>query len=104
MEFLLLLKIIYYYIAISLIKIYVCIKWSQYNPWCIAKMNMAYSKYTETEIYRQRLITFGEDFAIQTFIDYCELPYFLRKLTTKDKWKMYITPFSCGDKFKIGIA
>lgn len=95
------LKLIYYKTALFFISRYYQMKWSLRNPWCIARANIAYSKYMDTIMYEERIKIFDEKFAFITFVENKEILYFIRKFTLKDKIKMYLTPFSCTGRYKI---
>ncbi len=42
-------------------KIYMSIKWWPWNPWCVARLNLALKKYTESVMYEERVKAFGHD-------------------------------------------
>ena len=70
--------------------------WLKYKtPYGKAKLFMAYKKYTETTMYRDRLVVLGEEFAFKTFVDSPgERGHFFSKLTRKDKVKAFFTPYN----------
>lgn len=94
------LKLIYYRTALFFIDKYYQMKWSPYNPWCIARVNVSYSKYMDTVMYKERLKLFGSKFAFFTFVENKEMILFMKKLTRRDKIKIYFTPFSCTGVYK----
>jgi len=63
-------------------------------PYHQARINMAYNKYMETTLYRDRLIEMGENFARMAFIEYDETELFLKKLTWKDKMKAFFVSYN----------
>lgn len=82
-------------------------KWYPFNPWGIARMNLAWTKYTETPMYEERKkIDFTmnpkySDFAEEAFFEYGEMRLFDRLFTKKERFRVIFAPFSCGDKFKM---
>ncbi len=70
--------------------------WLKYKtPYGRAIMHMAYKKYTETFMYRKRLIELGEEFAFNTFVDSpFERKLFLSKLTWKDRLRAFFIPYN----------
>lgn len=73
--------------------------WLKYNmPYGKAKLFMAYRKYKETFMYRERLIQFGLEFAQESFIENREYNLFLNMLTRTDKLKALFVPYSCIDR------
>jgi len=65
-----------------------------------ALLSIAYDKYTDTIIYRERLIHFGEKFAKESFVDNREYNFFLTHITKKEKIKAFILPFNYIGKFQ----
>jgi len=98
-----------------LIKIYtvwVKIKWSPYNPWSMALLNLAYQRYKETYLYRERRkfieetkernpILYDEvkNLMIEAFVTNGEVFFFMKKLTLKDRLWAIIAPFSIKGPF-----
>ncbi len=80
------------WLVISLAKIWFWVKWN--FPYNLARLHMAYRKYTETEMYRLRVAEMGYGYALKTFVDNHEERYFLRKLTPGDKFKALLIPYS----------
>jgi hypothetical protein len=77
------------------------IKGSPWNPWNVARLNMALQKYMETIMYRERVKAYGDEWAIRAFEEYGEIPFFVRKFTFRDRLRVIFTPFSCGDYYMI---
>jgi len=86
------IKHAYYKLILSLSHIWYPLKYV--NPYVVAKLHLAYQKYTETTMYRDRLICLGEDFAHNAFIEYREDKLFLAMLTRKEKLKAFFAPYS----------
>lgn len=63
-------------------------------PYRSALERLAYGKYKETTMYRERLVEFGEDFTKELYI-LNDRRFFLDKLTWKDKLKAIVIPYSC---------
>jgi len=87
---------------------YLKIKWSAWNPWAVARLNIVWNRYTGTEMYKARKeIDFMppngdyEDFAEQAFYEYNEAEMFIGNYTFKEKLKIIFCPFSCGDKYRL---
>jgi len=86
---------------------YYGIKWSPWNPWTLAVLNMAWNKYTQSVLYAERKkVTFripgsSCDFAEHHYTELGEVKHFIRKFTLKDKMKIIFIPFSCGEKYKL---
>jgi len=80
---------------------YYKIKWHPWNPWSIARLNLALGKYMETTMYRDRVVAFGHDWAIDAYKEYGEARFFSSILTRKDRMKQIFTPFSCGNYYKL---
>lgn len=83
------------------------IRWSPWNPWCLGRMNLAWTKYTQTTLYKSRKKleeeqpnSFG-DFAHKAFVDNYEIKHFVSTFTLKDKIKLFLAPFSFGAKFRM---
>lgn len=83
------------------------IKWSPWNPWCLGKMNLAWTKYTQTSMYEGRKqlekdnpVNF-KDFAYKSFIENYEIKHFMNCFTKKEKIKLFFAPFSFGNSFKM---
>lgn len=83
------------------------IKWSPWNPWCLGRMNLAWAKYTQTSMYKDRKQlekdhpNCFEDFAYKSFIDNYEVKHFINRFTKKDRIRLFFTPFSCGNQFRM---
>ena len=83
------------------------IKWSPWNPWCLGKMNLAWTKYTQTSTYegRKRLEkdnpAYFKNFAYNSFRDDYEIRYFIDRFTLKEKIRLFFAPFSFGGQFKM---
>lgn len=96
-------KISYYRLILSKIK------WSPWNPWCLGRMNLAWTKYTQTSMYegRKQLEKNSpnsfKDFAYRAFVDNYEIKHFVSTFTSKDKIKLLLTPFSFGHKFRMPL-
>jgi len=86
-------------IKILLQKLYLDLKWHYFNPWCVGKMNLAYKHYTESELYGYRVEALGHDFAHKHYHDLQEVKIFVSFFTFKDKLKVLLTPFSCGNEY-----
>lgn len=102
------MKKFFYKIAYYFFVVYYSIIWNEWSPWAIARVNLAWQKYTETPMYAERKkIDFMrvspdcEDYAEQAFLDNKEAFYFIKKLSWKDKLKILLMPFSCGDHYKL---
>ncbi len=80
------------WLIIPFAKGWIWVKWN--FPYNLAKLHMAYRKYTETEMYRLRVAEMGYGYALKAFVDNCEERYFLKKLTTGDKLKAFFIPYS----------
>jgi len=63
-------------------------------PYKRALIRIAYDKYKETVMYRERLIHFGEAFALRSFIDNREDKLFVTHITKKEKIKAFFLPFN----------
>lgn len=63
-------------------------------PYKRALTQIAYNKYTDTIMYRERLIHFGEDFALQSFVDNREDKFFMNYVTHREKFKAFFMPFN----------
>ena len=85
------------------------IKWCPWNPWCLGRMNLAWTKYTQTTMYEGRkqlekdLPGTFKDFAYKAFIDNYEIKHFISTFTSKDKIKLLLAPFSFGAKFRMPL-
>lgn len=82
--------------------------WSPWNPWTISRLNLAWTKYTQTTMYEERKkIRFFdvsdeyEDYADQAYAENKEPLLFVSLFTRKEKLKAAFLPFSCGDRYKI---
>jgi len=87
--------------------IWLKIKWSPWNPWCVGRMNLAWSKYTKTPMYEGRKelenahpVDF-KDFAYKSFAENYEIKHFMANFTKKDKIKLFFAPFSFGSAFRM---
>ena len=76
-------------------------KWSPFNPWCVARMNLAYKRYTESDLYNYRVEALGHKFAHDHYHESGGLKVFMTFFTLKDKLKVIFTPFSCGNEYSI---
>jgi hypothetical protein len=79
---------------------YVTIIWvtlKMASPYRLAKNYIAFQYYKGTEMYRQRLIELGPDFAKNSFTEYREDKLFIKKLTHKDKLSAFFTPWKHVD-------
>ena len=91
------MKEIFYKLVVALLYVWVWLKY--HNPYGKAKLHMAYKKYTETYMYRQRLLALGEEFAFNTFVESPgERSLFYSKLTWKDKLKALFFPYDYINK------
>jgi len=94
-------KVSYY--RLILIKI----KWNPWNPWCLGRMNLSWTKYTQTDTYKARMGLEKDypnrfkDFTYKSFVNNHELEYFILQFTPKDKIKLFFMPFSFGDQFRM---
>lgn len=83
------------------------IKWNPWNPWCLGKMNLAWTKYTRTSMYEDRKQlekgnpTDFKDFAYNSFIENYEVKHFVNCFTKKEKIKLFFAPFSFGNNFRM---
>jgi hypothetical protein len=108
-------KIIYcgflchYYLRQAALYVYYSIKWSSWNPWAIGRLNMAWNKYVSTPMYEERLKVSKclhtdknfENYAEQSFVTNCETKLFMSLLTRKEKLRVLLVPFSCGNKYRM---
>lgn len=87
--------------------VYYKIKWSPWNPWCLGRMNLAWTKYTQTSMYEDRKqleqdVPVGfRDFAYKSFVDNHEIIHFTKSFTKRDKIRLLFVPFSFGTKFQM---
>jgi len=79
--------------------------WSAYNPWAMARMNIAWQKYTQTTMYEERKkleelypVDF-KDFAFRAYIENKEMFLFWKHSNWSEKLKIIFTPFSCKGEF-----
>ena len=99
----------YYYPALGAIKVYLSIQWSPWNPWTIARLNLAWQNYIKTTMYEDRLKVPKilhtdekfDNYAEQAFVDNSEAMFFISRFTREERIKTWITPFSCGDKYRM---
>jgi len=63
-------------------------------PYKRALLMIAYSKYQDTIMYRERLMHLGEKFAKEAFVDNREDRLFFTHITRKEKIKAFILPFN----------
>lgn len=82
------------------------IKWSPWNPWCLGRMNLAWTKYTQTPMYegrkqleKEQPSTF-KDFSYKAFYENHEINYFISCFSKKEKIKLFLAPFSFGRRFR----
>jgi len=64
--------------------------WFPYNR---ALTQIAYMKYQETTMYRERLVNFNEEFAMMQFVENREYEYFKAKITREEKIRAFFLPF-----------
>lgn len=82
-------------------------KWSTWNPWCIGRLNLAWTKYTQTVMYAERKKLEEEhprsfkNFAMKSYMDNCETLHFIKRFTFGEKVKLTFAPFSFGSTFKM---
>jgi len=98
----------YYYTDMALYNAYLSAKWWAWNPWAIARLNLAWSKYIETTMYKERVKLWEfhtekqfEDYGEQAYVRNVEVTLFINLFTRKEKMKMLFMPFSCGNKFRM---
>jgi hypothetical protein len=65
-----------------------------WHPYKLALISIAYKKYQDTVMYRERLIHFGEQFAKESFIENREDRLFIMHITRKEKMKAFLLPFN----------
>jgi len=98
-----------YYVVLVAVRTYLSIKWSPWSPWTVARLNLAWSNYVQTSMYKERLEAPEalhtnknfENYAEQAYIQNVEAALFIELFTRKEKLKILFLPFSCGDKNKI---
>lgn len=83
--------------------IFITLKWHPFNPWCVARMNLSYKKYTESELYHLRVDALGHKFAHDHYHDLQEIKMFVSFFTLRDKLKVIFTPFSCGNEYSMPL-
>ncbi len=83
------------------LRIYVEAKWSPWNPWMVARLNLARNRYLETTMYRDRAVEFGDEWAMKHYEDNTEALFFVSRLTLREKLKSIFVPFSCGDYYRM---
>ena len=88
-------------IKFFLFHLYTDLKWSPFNPWCIGRMNLAYKRYTESDLYKYRVDALGHKFAHDHYHETRGAETFITFFTFKDKLKVLLTPFSCGNEYSI---
>lgn len=76
-------------------------KWSPWSPWCVARLNMAWNKYTSTPVYSERVEASGEEWAEQQWQENRETQFFISMFTFREKLKVLFLPYSCGDKYRM---
>jgi len=99
----------YYYATLLAWHIYLSVKWSPWNPWAVARLNMAWTKYIQTPVYEDRLKVptelhtdrKSENYAEQAYIMNTEAMLFMSLFTRKERLKILFTPFSCGNRNKM---
>ena len=90
-------------IKFFLVHLYIDLKWSTFNPWCIARMNLAYKRYTESDLYTYRVEVLGHKFAHDHYHESKGIEVFMTFFTFKDKLKVIFTPFSCGNEYSMPL-
>jgi hypothetical protein len=96
----------YYYPSLACLRVHLSIKWSPWNPWAVARINMAWTKYVQTAMYEERLEVPREfhtnrkfeNYAEQAYVTNVEAMFFISMFTRKEKLKVLFTPFSCGNR------
>ena len=85
------------------------IKWTPWNPWCLGRMNLAWTKYIQTSMYEGRKqLEEGhpsdfKDFAYNSFIENYEIGYFISCFSKKEKIRLFFCPFSFGGRFRMPL-
>jgi len=77
------------------------LKWHPWNPWSVARLNLARTKYMETTMYRDRTTAFGHEWAMEAYVEYKETLFFVSMLTRRERLKQLFAPFSCGDHYRL---
>ena len=97
---------VYYHANLLAWHIYLLVKWSPWNPWAVARLNMAWSKYIQTTMYEDRLKVPKilhtdknfENYAEQAYVTNTEAMFFMSMFTRKERLKVLFIPFSCGNR------
>lgn len=103
------IKKLYYKVAWYSYCAWIEFLYCEWNPWALARLNLAWTNYTKTSMYseRKKIDYMGpkkfkekvyEDYAEQAYVENLEIKLFTSLFTWKDRARMVLAPYSCGDK------
>lgn len=84
------------FVVLKLFKTWYWIKY--HTPQGKALALTAYKDYTETPMYRERLIHFGEQFAHESYLRNDEYRFFMNRISFRRKVAILFTPYSYLEK------
>ena len=76
----------------------------EWNPWALARLNLAWTNYTKTPMYEERMkldwvdIKGFDNYAEKAFVENLEIKLFTSLFTKTDRLRITFLPFSCGNK------
>lgn len=85
-----------HFIVLKLMKVWYWIKY--HTPQGKALALTAYRDYTETPMYRERLIHFGEEFANTSYLRNDEYRFFMNRISFRRKLSIFFAPYSYLEK------
>ncbi len=107
-------EVIFLKVAVPIFKVYCKIKWSPWNPWAVAMLNLTWNHYRKSDLYKYRkevdremMVANGSvykgDLMYDMFIQGNEVMHFKNKITRGERAKMILMPFSCGNRFNLPV-
>ena len=98
-------------LLMPIIKAFIHLKWSCWNPWAIGAMNLAWSKYAKTPMYEERSkldrefkindYNYDREYAFDAFIENEEFDFFYNQATFSERIRLILAPFSFGSRFRM---
>ncbi len=87
-------------LLVVIIKIYGYIK--GYSPWAKAKILLAFYKYTQTCVFKERVQVVGKEYAKEIFINgSVERKFFMEKFSRKEKLGIFFGPYTYISKYEL---
>lgn len=81
---------------------YLTYLWTK-TPWREAYILLAFSKYIECDVFRERLAAMGPKYCVEQYMDH-DYWFWKRRITRKEMWEILLKPYAVIKRAKEPIS